>query len=111
MTLKERIQGLCKEKKIPVSKLESDLGFGGGYVSKMDKSTPTTAKIQAISEYLNVSIDYLLNGKNNRFSDENAHLIAKIRNDAELTEALKKYFEFSDVKKNHVIELINLLNE
>lgn len=60
MTLKERIQNLCKENKIPVSKLESDLGFGGGYVSKMDKSTPTTAKIQSIAKYLNVSIDYLL---------------------------------------------------
>lgn len=60
MTLKERIKELCKQKKIAVSKLEDDLGFAGGYISKLDKSTPNTDKINAIANYLDVSLDYLI---------------------------------------------------
>ena len=45
------------------------------------------------------------------FSDEAAHLVAKIRKDTELSKALQKYFELSDAKKKHVVELINLLAE
>lgn len=40
MNLKERIKTLCKEKGITVNKLEKTLGFGTGYVAKLDNSTP-----------------------------------------------------------------------
>ena len=45
------------------------------------------------------------------FSDEAAHLAEKIRKDTGLSDALKKYFELSDAKKKHVVELINLFSE
>lgn len=63
MTLRDIIKELCKKKGISVNKLESDLGFAKGYVSKLDKSTPNSAKLQSISEYFNVSLDYLMTGK------------------------------------------------
>ncbi|MFQ9515350.1 MAG: helix-turn-helix domain-containing protein [Eubacterium sp.] len=107
----ERIKKLCKERGITVNSLEKELGFARGYLCKIDKSKPSSDKLQIISNYFNVSIDYIVNGDNSRFSDENAHLIAKIRNDAELTKALKKYFNLSDKKKKHIIENINLLSE
>jgi len=45
------------------------------------------------------------------FSDESAHLVAKLARDPELSKALQKYFELSEAKKKHVIELINLFSE
>jgi transcriptional regulator with XRE-family HTH domain len=60
MTLKERIKELCKSNKISVNKLETDLGFGTGYVSKLDKSTPNMSKLSQIADYFNVSTDMLL---------------------------------------------------
>ena len=60
MDLKERIKELCKEKEISLNKLESDCGVAKGYISKLDKSSPSVATIQRIAEYLDVSIDYLL---------------------------------------------------
>lgn len=63
MTLKERIVGLCKRENIPISKLEKELGFAGGYISKLDKSTPNSAKLQKIAEYFGVTLDYLMTGK------------------------------------------------
>jgi transcriptional regulator with XRE-family HTH domain len=63
MTLKERIKTLCKENGITVNKLEKTLGFGTGYVAKLDNSVPNTAKIQLIADYFKVSVDYLLTGE------------------------------------------------
>lgn len=63
MTLRDTIKELCKNKGISINKLESDLGFAKGYVSKLDKSTPNSSKLHSISEYFNVSLDYLITGK------------------------------------------------
>ena len=63
MNLKERIKALCKENGITVNKLEKTLGFGTGYVAKLDNSVPNTAKIQLIADFFKVSVDYLINGE------------------------------------------------
>lgn len=63
MNLKERIKTLCKENGITVNKLEKTLGFGTGYVAKLDNSTPNTAKIQLIADFFNISLDYLMTGE------------------------------------------------
>ena len=52
MNLKERIKTLCKENGITVNKLEKTLGFGTGYIAKLDNSVPNTAKIQLIADFL-----------------------------------------------------------
>ena len=63
MDLKDRIKELCKERGISVSKLERDCGFSNGYISKLDKSTPNTKKIQTIADYFGVSLDFLTTGE------------------------------------------------
>lgn len=62
MTTKERIKELCKEKGISINKLENELGFGSGYISKLEKSTPNSKKIKQIADYFGTSIDYIMNG-------------------------------------------------
>ena len=61
----ERVKQICKERKIPISKLEKDLGFSNGYISQLRKGTFPTDRIAKISEYLKVSIDYLMTGEDN----------------------------------------------
>lgn len=63
MTTKEIIKDLCKKSGISVNKLETTLGFGTGYVSKLDKSSPNMKKIQLIADYFGVSVDYLMTGE------------------------------------------------
>lgn len=114
MNAVERVKSICKERKIPISKLESDLGFSNGYISSLKKGVFPDDRIRKIANYFNVSVDYLMTGKEDLegdISDESAHLVAQIRKDTELSDALKKYFGLSDAKKKHVIELINLLSE
>ena len=63
MTLKERIQQLCKQSGISMNQLEDQLGFGKGYISKLGKSTPNVTKIQKIAEFFGESVDYLMTGE------------------------------------------------
>ena len=60
MTLKDRIKALCKVKKTSMNKVEIELGFGTGYISKLNESQPNSGKLQKIADHLDVSLDYLM---------------------------------------------------
>lgn len=112
MEVIDRISSLCKERGMSVSALEKELEFSNGSLAKA-KDIPSS-RILEISEYFKVPMNWIMTGKEpefDKYSAESAHLVAKIRNDDGLTQALEKYFELSDKKKKHVIELINLLSE
>lgn len=79
---------------------------------KKGKYTPKQEKLQKIADYFGVSVDYLINGeeqKQNEYSTEAAKLVRKIRKDKELSEALLKYFELPEEKKKHIINTINMM--
>ena len=60
MNAVERVKAICKERKIPISKLEADCGFANGYIGQLRKGTFPNDRLLKISEYLNVSVDYIL---------------------------------------------------
>lgn len=111
MTLKDRIKELCEHSGVTMNKLESDCGFGRGYISKLEKSTPNSQKLQKIADYFNISLDYLMTGETSPPADRAKCLGARIEDDAELSRALEKYFELTDAKKRHILELIYFLSE
>ena len=39
------------------------MNFGKGYISKLGKSTPNASKIRQIADYFDVTVDYLMSGK------------------------------------------------
>ena len=60
MNAVERVKAICKERKIPISKLESDCGFANGYIGQLRKGTFPNDRLLKISDYLNIPIDYIL---------------------------------------------------
>lgn len=58
----ERVKAICKERKIPTSKIERDLGYANGYIGQLKKGVFPADRLQDIAEYLGVSSEYLLNG-------------------------------------------------
>lgn len=59
----ERVRAICKERKIPISKLESDLGFSNGYVGQLKKGVFPADRLAKIASYLGITTDYLLTGE------------------------------------------------
>lgn len=112
MTLRERIKMLCKQNGISLNKLEVECDFAKGYLSKLDKSTPNMAYLQKIANYLDVTTDYLLTGKEKEVSlPDQADLWKAIRHDTELLNALEKYMKLSEENKKRVLERIDTLSE
>jgi transcriptional regulator with XRE-family HTH domain len=62
----DRVKKICKERKIPISRLERDLGFSNGYIGQLRKGVFPSDRLTLIADYLNVSVDYLMTG-----TDEN----------------------------------------
>ena len=61
MTSVEYIKQICKEKNIPISRLERDLGFSNGYIRNMKHRTLSAERASKIAEYLQVPVEKLIN--------------------------------------------------
>lgn len=113
MTVLERIKALCREKKnISITTLEQILGYSNGSLAKA-KDIPSS-RITEIANFLDVSTDFILLGKENsvsNYSSEMAMLVGKVRNDKELSKALLKYFDLPQDKKEYWINTINMLSK
>lgn len=109
MTVLERIKETARQKKnISITVLEQELGYSNGSLAKA-KDIPSS-RIAEISKFLGVSMDFLMTGeKYDPFSEESAKIVSKIRDDERLMNALTKYFNMSQEKRDHVIDLINML--
>lgn len=112
MNAVERVKSICKERKIAISKLEVDCGFSNAYISQLRKGTFPNDRLEIISKYLGVSVDYLMTGKepsDSKYDSEMASLVGKLRKDKEMLEALIKYFDSSIEIKKHIVSTINML--
>ena len=56
----KKIEALCKERNIAVSKLEKECGFGNATITRWDKSFPRTDNLKKVAEYFDVPIEYFL---------------------------------------------------
>ncbi len=55
----EKVKAICKERKIPISRLEKDLGYANGYIGQLRKGTFPDDRLVEIANYLNVATAYL----------------------------------------------------
>ena len=110
MNTVERVKEICKERKIPISRLEKECGFANGYISQLRKGSFPDDRLGKISEVLGLSVDYLRTGEENKLNlSEQADLWIKIRNDERLLHSIQSFLDLNDEQKEYVLGLINLL--
>lgn len=110
MNTVERVKEICKERKIPISRLEKECGFANGYISQLRKGSFPDDRLGKISEVLGLSVDYLRTGEENKLNlSEQADLWIKIRNDERLLHSIQSFLELNNEQKEYVLGLINLL--
>lgn len=64
MNCVDRVKQLCKERKVPISRLEKDLGFSNGYIGQLKKGTLPNDRLIKVADYFGVTADYLMTGNN-----------------------------------------------
>lgn len=111
MNTVERIRKLCKEQRIPLSRLERDLGFANGYIGQLKKGTVPNDRLVKIADYLNVSEEYLNSGNETETIDSHAITLAKIAKDEELIGAVEVLLTLPKEKQKLVVSLIKELGK
>lgn len=112
MNTVERIKALCKATNTPISKLEKSLGFSNGYIGKLQKGVVPGDRLLSISEYFNVSVDYLITGKDEEFPAEISDLDAGLRcQDERIKEYMLKFARLEEKKREYIILLIDDLSK
>ena len=56
----KKIEEICKEKKLPISRLEEETGLGNATIRGWGKSFPRVDTLKKVADYLGVSLDYLV---------------------------------------------------
>jgi len=87
----ELVLKICKERGIPISKLERDCGFSNGYVKKLKEGKFPSDRLQKIADYLNIDIATLLGldrqisfEKTYYFNEETAKLAQRMFEDKDM---------------------------
>lgn len=55
----ERVKSICRERKIPISRLEKELNFANGYIGQLKKGTFPDDRLLMIANYLDVPVETL----------------------------------------------------
>ena len=97
MTTFERIEKLRNEAGLSQGKLEKELGFSNGSISKWKNSNPTYKRLQKVADYFHVSIEYLVSGEE-KPKEKSPELTA--RDDKDITKTLNKVMEQFENNEN-----------
>ncbi len=107
MDLYDRVVALCASQGITLSELESILGISKGSISKWKKNNPNLITLMKLSDYFNVSLDYLARGTKasskddvqlyDLLSPEENNLIIEYRNSDDTTkEMIRRLLTYSE---------------
>ena len=108
MNTVELIKSMCKERKIPISKLEKDLGFSNGYIGQLRKGVVPNDRLKKIADYFNVSLEFLTTGKEPALSVANTDIDTDlILVDKKIKEYALKMAKLSDAKLDAIFTLID----
>lgn len=81
MNIVERIKLKCNEKNKSISSLENESTLGHGTIRRWNEKMPSIDKVQIVADMLQVSIDWLITGKEpDQLSPEEKKLIELYRN-------------------------------
>lgn len=97
MTTFERIEKLRNEAGLSQGKLEKELGFSNGSISKWKNSNPTYKRLQKVADYFHVSIEYLVSGEE-KPKEKSPELTA--RDEKDITKTLNKVMEQFENNEN-----------
>ena len=59
MNTVERVKMICKERKIPLSRLERECGFSNGYIGQLRKGSIPDDRLLKIANYIGMTVDQL----------------------------------------------------
>lgn len=110
----ENFEKLCKENKTNPSQVSKATGISTATLTSWKKGayTPKQDKLQLIADHFKVSVDYIITGKESEFTIEMAETDVELSNmNKRLKEYALKISKMSNDKQEHIMQLIDMLEE
>lgn len=79
MTVYDHVKALADEKKVTISKVESECGLGNGTIKSWTSSFPKLDKIYSVACFFNIPLEYFLTGVRPD-KEEEFRLLSNFRN-------------------------------
>ena len=112
MNTVERIKSICKDRKIAISTLEKECGFSNGYVGQLKKGSMPDDRLRKVAEFLKVTTDFLMTGKEPEFSIEMAETDVALSNmEKRVKSYALKLAALTKEKQEQIMNLIDLLEK
>lgn len=102
----EIIRKLCHASGTSVTKLEEELGFGNGSLTR--GSSIRSDRLHAVAKYFGVSMEYLLTGVSDTENYLDPRFNAMFIRNPELVEICYKYANMSSPEKNLVCQMMGV---
>jgi len=83
MNIVERIKWKLKQKNVSIKAYERELGIGNGTIAKWEKQMPRIDKLILVADNLQVSLDWLVFGKENSELNEEERQLLKAYHQAD----------------------------
>lgn len=83
----DKIKELCEQKGVTVTQCERDCGFSKGSISKIEKSKPSSKRLQILADYFGVSMEFMMTGENSDgyyYDKESAEIAQEIYQNKDL---------------------------
>lgn len=110
----ENFEELCNKNNVKPSAVSKSTGIHTATLTswKQGKYTPKQDKLQLIADYFNVSVDYLMTGKEPEFTVEMADTDVAISNmNKRMKEYALKLANLPKEKQEHIMSLIDMLEK
>lgn len=78
MNTVDKIKALCKERKIPISRLEKECGFANGYIGQLKKGTVPDDRARKIANYFDIPVEVLIDPEYIYATYDNTQLFEKV---------------------------------
>ena len=107
------IKKLCSEKGVTISKLENDLDYGNGSISK--SKNMSADRVYQIAKYFNVSMEYLLTGSSIEEADNAVAILNRqkeiLTQISETSQQINTLYKMIANYQDKLTELKNTYNE
>lgn len=110
MTPVEKIKIICKERKIPISKLEKECGFANGYISQLKKGMMPYDRLMKVCSYLSLSAFDLVEEENDKPVIVESNIDIQLTNmDEHIKSYALKLSELSKENQDLIMQMIDKL--
>lgn len=105
MGIVDRIQMKTKEKGTNIKTLEKEIGIGNGTIRRWDERSPQCDKISLVANYLQVSLDWLIFGKeNDNLTPEEKQILEAYRHaEPDMRKAARKMLDVKELPEKLLI--------